>query len=71
MSVRKIAAGQMWQDEQSGENYVVTTLFNEVLSSYAILRAANPNQQVPSKRAKIVKTPAGETLLGFKEADLV
>lgn len=71
MSVKRVATGQMWRDGQSGENYVVTTLFKEVLSSYAILRAANSSRQVPTKRVKIVKTPTGETLVGFTEADQV
>jgi len=38
MIVKKVSAGQMWKSEESGEIFMVTSLYREVLASYALLR---------------------------------
>jgi hypothetical protein len=68
---KKISAGQMWKSEQTGEVFVVTSLYNDVLTSFAILRRSTPPTSDVSKRAKIVKTAHGESLVGFTMAELV
>lgn len=71
MQVRKVTSGQMWKSVDSGEVYVVTSLYKDVLSSFALLRPVNHNGSVINKRAKITKTITGEEISGFTIADLI
>jgi hypothetical protein len=71
MTVRKIAKGQMWKDEKTGEIFVVTSLYKDVLSSFALLRSAQPVAGAQSKRAKIIRQDSGEVLAGYREAEQV
>jgi len=38
MAVKSIQLGQVWCNDQSGQNYLVTKLYNEVFAQFAILR---------------------------------
>ena len=71
MNVKKISVGQMWKNEESGEIFVVTSLYKDVLSSIAVLRPINQTSNPTNKRAKVAKTESGETLLGFTTAEHV
>ena len=71
MNTKKVSAGQMWRSEQTGEVFVVTSLYKDVLASFAILRKSNPALNESNKRAKIIRTEQGENLAGFTIADLV
>ena len=71
ISVKKVSTGQMWKHEESGEVYVVTSLYRDVLSSYALLRTANHTGSETNRRAKVVRTDSGEGICGFLLADLV
>jgi hypothetical protein len=71
MQVRKVSSGQMWKNNESGEIFVVTSLYRDVLSSFALLRPVNSDGIDDNKRAKVVKTPVGEEISGFTLADLV
>ena len=61
----------MWKCNNSGEVYVVTSLYKEVLSSYALLRPVNSTDIESNKRVKVIKTSLGEEIAGFTLADLV
>ena len=61
----------MWKHEESGEVYVVTSLYKDVLASYALLRTANQTGTDGNRRAKVVRTEFGEGISGFTLADLV
>jgi len=61
----------MWKCNDSGEVYVVTSLYRDVLSSFALLRAVNSNEVEGNKRAKVIRTSMGEEIAGFTLADLV
>ena len=41
MNVKKVSTGQMWRNEQTGEVFVVTSLYKDVLASFATLRKAS------------------------------
>jgi len=69
MQTRKISLGEMWRSEASGKVYIVTSFCKEVLSSYACLRCIEPSEG--SRKAKLVKTDSGETLMGFSMAEIV
>jgi len=59
----------MWKNEKTGEIFVVTSLYKDVLASYAILRTVT--QEGQNKRARIMRTESGEAVVGFTIADLV
>jgi hypothetical protein len=61
----------MWKSEASGEVYIVTSFCRELFSSYACLRNADPRKAESFKKAKMLKTDSGETLIGFRLAEVV
>jgi hypothetical protein len=71
INVKKVSTGQMWRHEESGEVYVVTSLYKDVLASYALLRTTNHVGSDNNRRARVVRTESGEGLSGFTLADLV
>ena len=54
MTTKKVCAGQMWKSEQTGEVFVVTSLYRDVLASFAMLRAIHASARENNKRAKVV-----------------
>jgi hypothetical protein len=71
MNVKKVSPGQMWKNQQTGEIFVVTSLYKDVLASFAMLRAANPGAAESNKRAKVLRIEGGESLVGFTIAEQV
>jgi hypothetical protein len=65
MTTKKVSAGQMWKSEQTGEVFVVTSLYRDVLASFAMLRAIHSTSE-NNKRAKVVRVE-----VGFSIADQV
>jgi hypothetical protein len=71
MHARKILLGEMWKSEASGEVYVVTSFYRELFSSYACLRNVNPQNSESFRKVKMLTTDSGETLVGFRIAELI
>ena len=71
MHARKILLGEMWKSEASGEVYIVTSFCRELFSSYACLRNVEPRNSESLRKAKMLKTDSGETLIGFRMAEVV
>jgi hypothetical protein len=72
MTTRKVSAGQMWKSEQTGEVFVVTSLYRDVLASFAMLRAIHSSSNESNKRAKVVRIEGGgECILGFSIAEQI
>jgi hypothetical protein len=69
MHAKKVLKGQIWRSEETGELYLVTLLYEEVLISYAVLRALSPNAGETNRRSKVVRTASAETISGFRIAD--
>ena len=66
MAVNAVQLGQVWRDNDSGRDFLVTKLYNEVFSQYAILRPAEIDAaDAPTRRVKVSKLAAGATLPGF------
>lgn len=66
MSVKSIQLGQVWRNDQTGVNYLVTKLYNEVFTQYAILRHADASAaSTDTVRVKVTKTADGATLPGY------
>lgn len=66
MAVNLIQLGQVWRSDADGQDYLVTKVYSEVFSQYAMLRPAGISApDAATVRVKITKTPAGATLPGY------
>lgn len=66
MAVKAIQLGQVWRNDESGQTFLVTKLYNEVFTQYAILRRADGTATTTdTTRVKVLKTNDGATLPGF------
>jgi hypothetical protein len=66
MAVKAIQLGQVWRNDESGMTFLVTKLYNEVFTQYAILRRADGTATTnDTTRVKVLKSNDGATLPGF------
>ena len=66
MAVKSIQLGQVWRKDGSGQDYLVTKVYSEVFSQFAVLRPAEVNApDVPTVKVKVAKTAEGASLPGF------
>ena len=66
MAVKSIQLGQVWRNDADGQDYLVTKLYNEVFSQYAVLRPAGLSApDAATTRVKVAKSAEGATLPGF------
>jgi hypothetical protein len=66
VAVKSIQLGQVWRQEGTGQDYLVTKVYNEVFSQYAVLRPAEVTApDAPTVRVKVTKTAEGASLPGF------
>ncbi len=66
MAVKSIQLGQVWRNETDGKNYLVTKVYNELFTQYAMLRPAEMNApNVETTRVKVTKEAGGSSLPGF------
>jgi len=66
VAVNSIQLGQVWRSDVDGQDYLVTKVYNEVFTQYAMLRLAGITApEVPTVRVKVAKTPQGATLPGY------
>ena len=66
MAVRSIQLGQVWRHDASGQDYLVTKVYSEVFTQYAVLRPAEVSApDVPVVKIKVAKAANGATLPGF------
>jgi hypothetical protein len=64
--VNSIQLGQVWRSESDGQDYLVTKVYSEVFTQYAMLRPAGINApDSQTIRIKVVKSPQGATLPGY------
>jgi hypothetical protein len=64
--VKAIQAGQIWREDASGATFLVTKVYSEVFTQYAMLRPANvsaPNAD--TIRVKVARQDEGMTLPGY------
>ena len=60
MAVSSIQLGQVWRSDADGQDYLVTKVYNEVFSQFAMLRPAGITApDAPTVRMKVTKSPAG------------
>lgn len=66
MAVKAIQLGQVWRNNQSGRNFLVTKVYSEVFTQYAILRQADASAaDRDTVRVKIQKEDDGATIPGY------
>ena len=52
MAVKAIQLGQVWRHDETGQTYLVTKLYNEVFTQYAILRRADSTAATTLRASK-------------------
>ncbi len=66
MAVKSLQLGQVWRQDATGKNFLVTKLYNEVFSQYAMLRPADATAATTDTiRVKVQKSNDGATLPGY------
>jgi hypothetical protein len=66
VAVKTIKLGQVWRQDASGQDFLVTKVYSEVFTEYAVLRPAEvsaPN--APVVKVKVAKAADGVSLPGF------
>ncbi len=64
MAVSTIRLGQVWKLQQTGDHWLVTKLYSEVFTSYAVLRKVG-GTDAEVRRVKVETTSEGVSLPGF------
>ena len=65
MAVMKVQAGQVWLLEGTEDNWLVTKVYTEAFTSYAMLRKVG-GEDNDVRRLKISKTAEGVALPGLR-----
>ena len=66
MAVKNIKLGQVWRQDASGKDFLVTKVYSEVFTQYAVLRPAEVTApDVPAVKVKVAKSAEGVALPGF------
>ncbi len=66
MAVKAIKLGQVWRKDEDGKDYLVTKVYSEVFTQYAVLRPAEVTApDAPTTRVKVAKKADGASLPGF------
>jgi hypothetical protein len=67
VAVSKIQVGQVWKKEDTGESYLITKVYNEALTTYALLRKAGAESERAIK-VKVDRHGNAAVLPGFSYA---
>ena len=63
MAVKSIQLGQVWRNDSDGQDYLVTKMYSEVFTQYAVLRPAGLSApDVATVRVKVTKNASGASL---------
>jgi len=66
MPVKTIQLGQVWREDTTGKDFLVTKLYNEVFTQYAVLRQASSGASTgDTVRVRVKKLDNGMTLPGY------
>jgi hypothetical protein len=64
VSVSAIQLGQLWRVGETGENWLVTRVYKELFTSYAVLRKVG-GTDADVRRVKVERSADGVTLPGY------
>ncbi len=63
---KSVQPGQIWRNDQSGTNFLVTKVYSEVFTQYAMLRPATVTApEAETVRVKVARVDDGMTLPGY------
>jgi hypothetical protein len=66
MAVKTIQLGQVWRNDTDATNYLVTKVYSEVFTQYAMLRRADATAASSDTiRVKVQRTDDGVILPGY------
>jgi len=66
VAVKSIQLGQVWRQDSNGQDYLVTKVYSEVFSQYAVLRPAEVTApDAPTVKVKVTRSAEGASLPGF------
>lgn len=66
MAVKSIQLGQVWRNNENGRNYLVTKVYAELFTQYAMLRQADAGAAAGETiRVKVEKSADGANLPGY------
>ena len=66
VAVKSIQLGQVWRQDTSGQDYLVTKVYSEVFAQFAVLRPAEVTApDAPTVKVKVSKSADGAWLPGF------
>ncbi len=66
MAIKSIQLGQVWRNDATGQTFLVTKLYHELFSQYAMLRHADASAaSAETVRVKVQKSSEGATLPGY------
>ena len=66
MAVKAIQLGQVWRKDENGQDYLVTKVYSEVFTQYAVLRPAEVNApDAPTVKVRVTRSAEGAALPGF------
>ena len=66
MAVKNIKLGQVWRQDATGQDHLVTKDYSEDFTQYAELRPASIKApEAPVVKVKVANAPDGVTLPGF------
>jgi CYTH domain-containing protein len=64
--IKAVQAGQVWRSDENGDNFLVTKVYGELFTQYAMLRPAKVSApDAETVRVKITKDANGMTLPGY------
>ncbi len=64
--MKSIQPGQVWRNDENGQNYLATKVYNEVFAQFAMLRPADSTARTSETvRVKVQKGSDGLTLRGY------
>ena len=64
MAVSRIQPGQIWRFDPTGEDWLVTKVYAELFTSYAVLRKTG-GAEADVRRLKVERSGVGVALPGF------
>jgi hypothetical protein len=64
VAVKKIQVGQVWKQDATGDSFLVTKVYSEALTSYAVLRKTGSENE-PPVRVKIAHASGTANLPGY------
>ena len=64
--VKAVQPGQVWRNDESGANFLVTKVYSELFTQYAMLRPATASApEADTIRVKVAKADEGMSLPGY------